>query len=114
MRALTGAGGDRVGGLVFSETAEFGLEVVDLTAHVGDGISGGLGRWFFGFGCLGDRVVVDFDSARRCGASGCRRRGRGGVRVLGVGFFLGFLDEVVYEALGFFCGHFASIDKFVS
>lgn len=27
-------------GLVFSEAAEFGLEVVDLTAHVGDGIGG--------------------------------------------------------------------------
>ena len=27
-------------GLVFSEAAEFSLEIVDLTAHVGDGIGG--------------------------------------------------------------------------
>ena len=101
-------------GLVFSETAEFGLEVVDLTAHIGDWIGGCLSRWVFGCGCFGDRVVVDFDPARRWGASGCRWRGGGGFRVLGVGFFLGFLDEVIYEAFGFFCGHFASIDKFIS
>ena len=31
-----------------------------------------------------------------------------------VGFFLGFLDEVVYVTFGFFGGHFTSIDKFVS
>lgn len=100
-------------GLVFSEAAEFSLEIFDLTAHVGDGICGRFGGWGLGFGGLRG-CVVDFDPARGLRAGGWSIGGCWGARLLGVGFFLGLLDEVVYEAFGFFGGHFASIDKFVS
>ena len=67
-----GSGSERrtIEGLVFSEAAEFGLEFVDLAAHVDDGISGGWGGWGLGFGGLRGCIVVDLDSARgrRAGA----------------------------------------------
>ena len=74
-----------------------------------------MGRWSFDFvrRDLGGGVV-DFDPARSPRAVGWSIGGCWGAKVLGVGFFLGLLDEVVYEAFGFFGGHFASIDKFVS